>query len=537
MPNRNINRRVTLAGSLPDINYTNDYTAPTWSNNSFDFDGTNNIFTGDSTMSTTLNNAIVGSNSWTLSLWARRKTPLATTQVLFGRDKSSATSARQILVFFNSANKLVITLFTDSSNYIQYISTDSFGDARIWNNLVFVYDHTQATVTNRIGVFLNGFALAGTTTQTGTFTSINNITSPNVQIGGRSDAANFSSTKINQVALFNTNLSAANVKLLYNTRVPFDIRTNSTLNDNLVMFLSADTSSVFTTNWAWTDLVGGGVFTSAGMVVDDLVADAPALKQISVVVLFGQSNAVGRVPMAQLESKYVGALTWLKIWDNVTNSFVNINSTTNNNQLNNPSNQFGIEFYLGNKLNQYSRNTQYIFKYAVGGTALTPLETPSWCVPTPGVQPSGGTMWQAVYNTEIPDLQDWELNNGFTITKLRFVWIQGEADSQVLLEATTYETNWTNFLASVNSGRFKSLFYITPQVYDCLLSVNQTAAAYVYKTEVNTGKTNVQSTDTAVYRTFNTDSCTVQVDGAHYDKSGISTIALAIGDLIITDGI
>lgn len=534
MPNPNINRKITLGSNL-DINYTNDYTVPTWSNNSFSFDGTNNIFTGDSTTSTTLNNAIVGSNKqFTLSLWAKRVS-IGTTQILFCRDKSSATSVRQILVFFSS-NKLVVSLYTNSSNFIQYTSTVSFNDTRQWYNFSIVYDGTQAA-TSRLTIYTNGIVEAGATVQTGTFTTINNTSSQSINIGGRSDAANFSTVKINQIALLNTNLSAANVLSLYNSRVPFDIRTNATLNANLVMFLSADTSSVFSTNWTWTDLVGGGVFTSTNMVVGDLVADAPALKQISVIILFGQSNAVGRVPMAQLEAKYTNSLSWLKIWDNVTNSFVNINASTNNNQLNDPSNQYGIEFYLGNKLNKYSRKTQYIFKYAVGGTALTPLETPSWCVPTPGVQPSGGTMWQAVYNTEIPDMQDWELNNGFTITKLRFVWIQGEADSQVLGEASTYETNWTNFLASVNSGRFKSLFYITPQVYDCLLSVNQTAAAYVYKTEVNTGKTNVQATNTSVYRTFNTDSCTVQVDGAHYDKSGISTIALAIGDLIITDGI
>jgi len=64
--------------------------------------------------------------------------------------------------------------------------------------------------------------LAGATTQTGTFTTINNITTPNVQIGGCSDAANYSSCKINEISLFNTNLSAANVKVLYNNRVPFD---------------------------------------------------------------------------------------------------------------------------------------------------------------------------------------------------------------------------------------------------------------------------------------------------------------------------
>ena len=530
-------RKAMMASMGADVNYTNDYTAPTWSLNSFRFDGTNNIFTGDSTSSTTLNNAIVGSNKqFTLQLCVKRVVT-GTTQVLFCRDKSSATSARQILVFFSS-NKLVVTLYTNSTNFIQYTSTASFTDTRQWLSFSIVYTGTEATVTNRLAVYTNSILEPGATVQTGTFTTINNISSPNINIGGRTDAANFSTTKINHVALFSTNLSATNVALLYNNRVPFDIRTNATLNANLVMYLSADQSSVFSTNWAWTDLIGGGVFTSTNMVVGDLVSDAPALKQISVVILFGQSNADGRVAMAELDSKYIGALSWLKVWDNVTNSFINIDSTTNNNQLNDFQNQFGIEYYLGNKLNKYSKRTQYIFKYSVGGTALTPLETPSWCVPTPGVQPSGGTMWQAVYNTEIPDLLDWELNNGFTITKVRFVWIQGEKDSQVLGEATTYETNWLNFIASVINGRLKSYFYVTPKIYDCLLSANQTHPDYLYKTEVNTGKNNVQVTDVTNYRTVNTDTCEVSVvDLAHYTKNGNVTLSNLIGDLIIADGL
>lgn len=519
-----------------DVNYTNDYVTPTWSNNSFNFDGIDNIFSGDATISNTLNNTIVGNNKqWTLQVCIKRGST-GTSQVFFCRDKTNATVSNQISIYFSS-DKLCITLYSDSSNKIEYVSTSSFLETREWLHFTIVYDGTQGTVTNRITVYTNSVLEPGTTTQTGTFTTINNVSTPNVNIGGRSNVSNLSTTKINHVALFNTNLSSTNVTLLYNNRVPFDIRTNTTLNANLVMYLSADTSSTFSTNWSWTDLVGGGIFTSTGMILGDLVADAPALKQISVVTIFGQSNADGRVDFSQLESKYLGSLSWLKIWDTVTNSFININSTTNNNQLDDATNQFGIEYYLGDKLNKSSENTQYIFKYAIGSTALTPLETPSWCVPTVGVQPSGGTMWQAVHNVEIPSVKEWELANGFTITKLRFIWLQGESDSQVLGESTTYETNWTDFLASVVNGKLKSLFFITPQVYDCLLSVNQTFGTYIYKTNINTAKTNVKNTNTNNYRTINTDTATVKADNAHYDKNGVYVIANLVGDLIITDGI
>lgn len=525
MPSSNsIKRNLFGLNTVRDINYVDDYTSQTWSPNSFNFDGVNNIFTGDSTISTTLNNAIVGSNKlWTLS-FRFKKMANGTTQILFCRDKSSATSARQINVFFNSSNKLVISLYTNSSNNITFTSTDSFADSRSWDEICIVYTGTEATVTNRIAAYKNGFVLAGATVQTGTFTTINNITTPNVNIGGRTDAANYSTVKINNLALFNTNLSATNVRLLHNNRVPFDIRTNTTLNANLVMFLSASSSSVFTTNWAWTDLVGGGVFTSSGMVVGDLVADAPALKQIRVEYDDGQSNMVGQVAMALLEAKYSGALAWLQVWDASVNGYVDVDSTINNNQYDDPGNAFGMMFYLGDKENKRTRKTKYVLQYAVGGSAMTPLTTPSWCVPTPGVQPSGGTCWQRIYNTELPDLQDWELNNGYTIVAIDWNRLQGEKDSGDPTFASTFQTNQLNYYLSIK-GRMESLFYVTPHMYDGLLSANQTHPDYIYKSTINTAKANIQAMYPNDITLINTDTCSVGADLAHYNKEGLITLA------------
>lgn len=529
-------RRIAAKMICNDENYVDDYTPNTWTQNAFDFDNTNNIFTGDATISTTLNNAIVGSNKqFTLSMWVRRKTPLATTQILFGRDKSSATSARQIVMFLNSSNQLTITLYTNSSNSIQYISTGTFTDARIWNNIVLVYDGTQGTVTNRITVYVNGIAFAGTTTQTGTFTTINNISSPNVNIGGRSDATNYSSSKINQISLYNTNLSAANVAAIYNKRVVFDERTNNTLNANLVMFLNADYSTSFSTNWTWTDLVGGGVFTSSGMVVGDLVADAPALKQIKIFIETGQSNDVGRVDLSKLEAKYNGTLNWLQFWNGT--SFVNSNTSTNNNQYGDLSGQYGIEFYLYDRINKYEKLTQRVFKYALGGSSMTPLTTPSWCIPTPGVQPSGGILWQAVYNTQLPNLQDWELNNGYTIVAIHWSNMQGEKDSGNLTWANDFQTNQENWYLSFR-GRMESLFFITPHFYDRLLSVNQTNSGYLYKSTINTAKANIQAIYPNDITLINTDTCTVdQSDFAHFDKQGFITMAILDYNAKISNGL
>lgn len=518
-----------------------DYTSPTWSLKSFNFDATDNIFTGDATASTNLNNTIVGANQqFTISFWARRLTA-GVTQILFCRDKSSVAQDRQFIVFFSATDKFSVTLFDSLvANNIAYVSTASFTETREWNQWTIVYDGTAAAA-SRLTVYRNAITVAGTTTQNGVFSSIKDTTAPAVNIGGRSDAANFASAYLNQLALFDTNLSAASVATLFNKRVPFDIRTNSALNANLIMFLSADTSAVFSTNWAWTDLSGGAVFTSAGMVAADQVADAPALQQVSVVMLHGQSNASGRVPMANLPGRLTGSLSWLKVFDGTT--FVNINSTTNNNQYSDTAadNQYGIEFYLGERLNSTYRKTIYLFKQVQGASYLYD-ESPSWSRNPERVQ-------YTELKNDIIALKEWELDEGFTITKLRFIWQQGEGDSTDATFANAYEAAWALWLTGASNSVFSetatsggllmSRFYIQPILYDTTIGANQTTNV-PYKATVNTAKTNVQATDTTNYRLYNTDSATIINESGtyiHFDDAGCATIAAGIHALIVTDGL
>jgi hypothetical protein len=508
---------------------TLDYTSPTWSLRSFQF-ATDNIFTGDSTASTIVNNAIVGaSKQFTFSMWVKR-TVAGVTQILFCRDNST-TAVRQFSAFFGNTNKFTVSFFTNSTNSITYTSTASFTETREWNQFTVVYDGTQSA-TSRITVYRNGIAEAGSTAQTGTFTTINNTSANNIEIGGRSNSANYSSSKINQLSFFNTNLSAANVLALHNDRVPFDVRTNTTLNSSLVLFVNADQSAMFSTNWSWTDLKGGAVFTSSGMVSGDRVDDAPALKQISLASIEGQSNASGREDKLVLPTRFSGVLSWIKFWN--TNTMEDSNTATDNNQYfdTQANSEYGIEYYLGELLNLRYRKTIYFFKVAQGGSYLA-NNSPSW-----SRNPAGNVYSQFI--TDITALKEWELANGYTITKIRFIWIQGEADSLVEAYANAYQASFSAWLTGSAGSvfdRFNSLFYITPKLYDCLLSANQTDPDLIYKATVNTAKTNVQALDTTNRRLINTDDAGVSaVDLVHYNDAGNLTIATKIDAAIALDG-
>jgi len=509
-----------------------DYTSPTWETNSFSFDATDDLMTADSTISTTLNNAIVGSNKqFTISLWVKKNSNPSAAQFILCRDKSSATSARQFTINFTNTEKFQVRLFTNSSNDISYVSTASISETREWNQFTIVYDGTLSA-TSRITVYRNGLALAGTTTQTGTFTTINNISSPAINLGGRNDAASYSNIKVGQIAVFNDNLSASDVATLYNNRLPFDVRTNSGLNASLVMLLNPSQSATFSTNWTWTDLVSGGALTSAGMVSGSRVTDCPAEKQVSVVMIHGQSNASGRVPMAQLQSRLTGELQWMKVWNGT--GFDNIDSTLNNNQYSDTQsgNEYGVEFELGERLNLQYEKTIYVFKQVQGGSYLA-NNAPSW-----SRNPIGAEFTQL--SNDLTALKEWELSNGYTINKMRFVWIQGEADSLVLAYANAYQTSWQNWLTgqanSVFDTKIQQVFFTSPYLYDCRLSANQTLATLLYKSTVNSAKDAVQLTNTTYYRTVNTDTVTVDTDEVHYNAAGVTTLSGLLYDKIVIDG-
>jgi hypothetical protein len=531
------NAQVSVIPYMPkQSNFTNDYTAATWNLSSFSFDGTNNIFTGNSTASTILNNAIVGSNKqFTLSLYVKKGINAVTNQ-LFCRDNST-TAVRQIIVFYDGSNKMRFQVYTNSTNHIVWVSTNTFSELREWNEWTFVYNGTLSA-TSRITAYRNGIAEAGAITQTGTFTTINSTTVNPVEIGSRSNAASYSTCKISQVALFNTNLSAANIAILHNNRVPFDITTNSTLNANLVMYLVADKSATFSANWTWNDTKGSSVFTSTNMVSGDQVADAPALKQISICMIEGQSNACGRVTIpGALPTKFSPQVEWNKVWTGST--WAGQGYTANNNQYIETAGQYGIEFYLGDKLNRYFKKTIYTFKVAKGSSYLAYAGDPNnWRYPD-AFQGLGGSNYQRLHNTELPALKEWCLANGYTITKFIDIRLQGEADAQVLAYANAYSTNLEDYFTRASTGMHTYItanFYIQPYTYHCLLSSQQTAASQVYKSTVNTAITTVVGNLSTYRRTVNTDAATVsQTDSIHYDDFGVRTIADSLYKKIITD--
>lgn len=94
---------------------------------------------------------------FTVSMWVKR-TSTGSTQYIFTGDTSGSGSIAW--AFFNASNQ--IQLYLDGGG-TSWISTETFTSTSSWYHLVFAYDTTQATDSNRIKVYSNGTQLtAGT---------------------------------------------------------------------------------------------------------------------------------------------------------------------------------------------------------------------------------------------------------------------------------------------------------------------------------------------------------------------------------------
>jgi len=93
-----------------------------------------------------------------------------------------------------------------------------------WSHVVMTYNGSGAAT--RIKVYLNGVLDNGSTTGTGSYTAMSNTSEP-LEIGRFS--ASYADGHIDEVAVFNTELSASDITTIYNSGVPNDLTGTSGL--------------------------------------------------------------------------------------------------------------------------------------------------------------------------------------------------------------------------------------------------------------------------------------------------------------------
>ena len=189
-------RRITTSGG--DV-FRDEY--------SLEFDGTNDYVDCGSDASLRV------SGDLTISCWI--KTSTSQGAYLFSRDDGSTRS--YYLQQNASSNRLQMRV-QDGSGNNQYIrGTTNFADGN-WHHVVGVFDAGST-----LALYIDGDSesvTSGSTDATGV--SSLNTSALNPWIGSNKSDGDYWEGKISEVSIWNTTLSANQVKTLYNGREPFD---------------------------------------------------------------------------------------------------------------------------------------------------------------------------------------------------------------------------------------------------------------------------------------------------------------------------
>ena len=262
---------LKLGLSLPSIN--NVPSAAAFANlYSLAFDGVDDYVTcGDANVFTPNNSG--ANRGFSLSFWMKATDP--TSQRVISKNSlfDSGAYRYEYAIATDFADKLKLSLYAgdSASNKITF-KLDSALSADTWYHIAFAWD-LGATNADLIG-YINGVAHSvaignATWTLAGSWTSISNTVNP---LEFAKEGSNYGALNLDEVALFDDQLSAAEVSAIYNSGTPTDLSGESYL---LGYWRNGDTAgtSVYPTIEDYSSNSNDGTMTN--MASGDIVTDVP----------------------------------------------------------------------------------------------------------------------------------------------------------------------------------------------------------------------------------------------------------------------
>ena len=191
---------VSLAGAS---SFENTY--------SFAFDGTDDyIYCGANT-----NLRFNRLDPFTFSAWV--KIDSTKTHTIFSNQDAPSTNYTGYFFAVNTSNQIIVILRANLSDRFIFTSTTTITTGT-WNHIVFTYDGSATQSGGEI--YINGSI--DTITRVGSLVLGMTSTNP-LYIGSRDSSDNFFDGNIDEVAIFNSELSASDVTTIYNSGVPNDL--------------------------------------------------------------------------------------------------------------------------------------------------------------------------------------------------------------------------------------------------------------------------------------------------------------------------
>jgi hypothetical protein len=160
------------------------------------------------------------SDSFSFSAWVKREG--TNSKTILSNQRAPSTNYRGYYFAIDNNAKLNVVFRSTLSDRLVFNGNLSLDLG--WNHVVFTYDGTASTNSGQF--YINGSA--DTTTGSGTLTGTAESTDT-LYMGCRSNADNFFDGKLDEVSVFNSQLSQSDVTSIYNSGVPNDISSLSPL--------------------------------------------------------------------------------------------------------------------------------------------------------------------------------------------------------------------------------------------------------------------------------------------------------------------
>ena len=267
-----------------------------YSNFSLDFDGTNDY------INCSVNSSLVSATNFSLSGWFYFDS-VANNKTLYSYGGATGTNQYSITAQTHASGNLIFVIadaVTDAGN--NYIQTNlaSVLTTSTWYHIVCTYDGSQAGNTDKAKIYINGTEVAyaaglGTIPAT-TSASTGPFNIGQWELGGSN---RFFNGKIDEIAIFSSTLTQAQISQVYNNGYPADLTSLSPVS---WWRLGEDAYFVSPNFTVPNQITGAPNGTSQNMDQADLVADAPGSYASGVGSSLALADRVGDAPESTANS-------------------------------------------------------------------------------------------------------------------------------------------------------------------------------------------------------------------------------------------
>jgi len=221
-------------------------------------------------------------DAWTIAFWFKAGTSNNQNQTVFYFGSNDVANGNHIVVSYNgdnSARRQLNFRYGSDNNYLLFkTAVGSVASSDGWQHIMLTYDGgttgassgSLSSYYSRFKMFINGVQQT-TTNSHANFGNTTSLSGQNLR-AGRYNSANYmrNSCKIDELAIWNSDQSA-NVSDVYNSGIPFDLSTLTTVPRHWWRMGDGDTYPFLQDNGSQANCV----FQMYNMTSSDIVSDTP----------------------------------------------------------------------------------------------------------------------------------------------------------------------------------------------------------------------------------------------------------------------